>query len=69
MPQKTNLLKELGWDDALIKHFMIEDSELISEPQEELKTEVSDTNSLFINYNAHSSGTALILESNKITNK
>ena len=53
MPQKSNLLKELGWDDALIKHFMIEDSEFVEPPHTELKTEVFDTNSLTISYIMH----------------
>lgn len=65
MPQKSNLLKELGWDDALIKHFMIEDSEFVEPPHAELKTEVFDTNSLTISYNAFASGTSAVLEVRK----
>lgn len=65
MPKKSNLLKELGWDDALIKHFMIEDSEFVESPHTELETEVFDTNSLTISYNAFASGTAAVLTVNK----
>jgi len=65
MPKKSNLLKELGWDEALIKHFMIEDSEFVESPHTELEAEVFDTNSLTISYNAFASGTSAILTVNK----
>ena len=65
MSQKSNLLKELGWDEALIKHFMVDDSDLIEHPQQELKTELFDTNTFTINYNTISSGSTVILKIKK----
>ena len=65
MQKKSNLLKELGWSDDLINHFMIEDNEYADQPQSELKTEVFDTNSLTISFNACSVGNAAVLKVNK----
>ena len=31
MFKKSNLLKELGWNDALIRHFMVEDGEFVNQ--------------------------------------
>ena len=64
MSQKSNLLKELGWDDALIKHYMVDESEYVEIPHTELEVEIFDSNSLTINYNTLSSGTSAILTVN-----
>ena len=58
MSKKTKILKEMGWDDALIKHFMVEDSECAEQSQSALKVKVLDSDSLTIKYNAIASGTS-----------
>ena len=56
MSKKSELLKELGWNEELIQHFMIDDSDYSSEEEKELKTEVYETNSLTFTYNAGTNG-------------
>lgn len=52
MQKKSNLLKELGWDDRLISHFMIDDSEYNSNQSELPMVEVYESNTLTITYNS-----------------
>jgi len=65
VPKKSNLLKELGWNDALIRHFMVEDGEFVNQAKTELKTEVFETSSFTMSYNALASGTTAILTINR----
>lgn len=67
MPNKSDLLKQLGWSDILIQHFMVDDSDY-SETKiiDDNHVEVFDSNSFTITYNAEISGTATIV---KTTNK
>ncbi len=62
MKSKTNLLKELGWSDELIQHFMIEDCEYSDDKELELQTKVYESNSLTFTYNAPVSGQYVIQE-------
>ena len=39
MTSKKNLLKELGWPNELIQHFMIDDSEYTDDPSSEYPAE------------------------------
>lgn len=62
MPNKSDLLKQLGWNDILIQHFMIDDSDYAERKQtDDNHVEVFDSNSFTITYNAEISGTATIV--------
>lgn len=63
MPNKSDLLKQLGWSDILIQHFMVDDSDY-SETKiiDDNHVEVFDSNSFTITYNAEISGTATIVK-------
>lgn len=52
MNKKSDLLKELGWDDNLISHYMIDDSILIQTQNEQPFFEVYESNTLTISYNS-----------------
>ena len=59
MASKKNLLKELGWSDELIKHFMIDDSEYIDSDKPELVATIYDTSSYVVNLNHKVSGNTI----------
>lgn len=71
MSKKVDLLKQLGWDDTLIKHFMINDSDYIEKTQSNNShVEICDCNSIIITYNSELSGTAATVgTSNPIIHK
>jgi len=50
MTKKSDLLKELGWGEDLICHFMIEDSEFAEIGEPELTAEVYDSHTLTITF-------------------
>ena len=56
MTKKSDLFKELGWDDKLIQHFLIEDSEYDDKEEKQLVAEVSDLRSMTVTFNAENSG-------------
>ena len=56
MKKKSDLFKELGWDDQLIKHFLIEDSDFDENEDHQLIAEVSDSHSMTITFSAENSG-------------
>ncbi len=60
MTSKTNLLKEIGWDDALVRHFLIEDNDYSEKKEPELQTEIYESNSLTFTYDAQVSGQYII---------
>ncbi len=43
MGKKSDLLKELGWNDDLIRHYMIEDSDYGETVESQLVAEVYDS--------------------------
>ena len=53
---KSDLFKELGWDDRLIQHFMIKDSVNVDNSEEPLLTEVYDSHSMTVTFNSENSG-------------
>ena len=61
MASKKNLLKELGWSDELISHFMIDDSEYTDTDKPELVATVYDMSSFIVNSNQKISGNAVIV--------
>lgn len=48
MSKKSDLLKELGWSDDLIRHFLVEDSYVIDYDDQNLITEVYDSHSMTV---------------------
>lgn len=64
MSKKAILLKKLGWNDALIKHFKIDDSGYVRHPQNELITKTNDTTSFIISYNINSANTVSVIDIN-----
>ena len=52
MAKKSDLLKELGWTDDLIRHYMVEDMDFGDFGKEELISEVHDTNSMTVTFTA-----------------
>ena len=67
MSTKSDLLRQLGWDDTLIEHFLISD-EYIEKTKEDLLAEVFDTNSMTITYNAGLSGSSVKISMNNTDN-
>lgn len=59
--KKSDLFKELGWNDQLIQHFMIKDTEFGDEEDQHLVVEVSDTRSMTVTFNAENSGSNYIV--------
>lgn len=55
MKSKVGLLQELGWNDELIKHFMIDDTEYLEQPEHELRADVFETNTFTLTCNAQNS--------------
>lgn len=56
MVKKSELLKELGWNEDLIQHFMIDDSIFSEHEESDLKTEMFETNSMTVTFNSENSG-------------
>lgn len=54
MGKKSDLLKEMGWSEDLINHFMISDSVYSESPEQELVAEVYDSHSLKVSFSAES---------------
>lgn len=52
MTKKSDLLKELGWTDDLIRHFMVDDTDSWDSGNEELIAEVHDTHSMTVTFSA-----------------
>lgn len=61
MKKKSDLFKELGWDDQLIQHYMIEDCEFDEKEEQQLLAEISDTRSMTVTFNAENSGSNFIV--------
>ncbi len=61
MKKKSDLFKELGWDDQLIQHYMIEDFEFDEKEEQQLVAEISDTRSMTVTFNAENSGSNFIV--------
>ena len=64
MSKKSDLLKELGWNDELIQHYMIEDSESKNENHHPLEVEKFEANHMTIIYNAETAGSRVLLKTN-----
>lgn len=62
MIKKNDLLKELGWDDQLIQHFMIENSEFDETDEKTKLVDVSDSCSMTLTLNAENAGTNFIIK-------
>ena len=60
MATKKELLKELGWNDELIQHFMVDDSTYRVDQDLEYQNEVFETNTLTFTYNSQVSGQYVI---------
>ena len=62
MTKKTDLLKELGWSDDLIRHFMVEDSEYLETTEPELVAEIFDSHSMRVTFNSENTvGTSFVV--------
>ncbi len=60
MAKKSDLLKELGWDDRLIEHFLIDNSDYTEkELIEDNRVTVYDSSSFTIAYNVEESGSSI----------
>ena len=62
MPRKSDLLRGLGWDDNLIRHFMIEDSGYIESEDSPYIAEVYDSNSMTVTFNSENVGSNFIVK-------
>lgn len=62
MVKRTNLLKILGWDDALIKHYMIDNNECDTVDDFDIETETFDSNNLTVTFDANNSGSFYLLK-------
>lgn len=58
MTKKSELLKELGWSEDLIRHYMIEDSDIVETGANELIAEVHDSHSMTVIFSAENSSTS-----------
>lgn len=56
MATKKELLKELGWGEDLIQHFLVDDSKYIPDQEMEYHNEIFESNSLTFTYNAQVNG-------------
>ena len=56
MKSTSELLKELGWDDDLIQHYMIEDSDHSDTGDIELVAQVFDSRTLTVTFSAECAG-------------
>ena len=54
MGKKSDLLKEMGWSEDLIKHFLISTSEYSELPEQEMVAEIYDSHSLKLSFSAES---------------
>ncbi len=63
MLKKSNLLKEIGWDDKLIQHFMIIDSDENASQEDPLIAEVYDSHSLTLTFDTANSGSSFFVKS------
>ena len=61
MKKKSDLFKELGWDDQLIQHYMIEDFEFDEKEEQQLVAEISDARSMTVTFNTENSGSNFIV--------
>lgn len=52
MAKKSDLLKELGWTDDLIRHYMVEDMDAGNFGNDELIAEVHDMHSMTVTFTA-----------------
>ena len=50
--KKRDLLKEIGWNDELIKHFMVDDIPCETETEENMSIPVQDTSTMTFTYNS-----------------
>jgi len=60
MATKKDLLKELGWTDEIIRHFMVDDRVYQSDHESELQNEVFESNTLTFTYSAQMNGQYVI---------
>lgn len=58
MVTKSEMLKELGWSDELIGHFLISDDNETDTNEPELIPEIYDTHSLTVSFSAVNSSSA-----------
>ncbi len=62
MIAKSDLLKELGWNDDLIRHFMVTESGETDRQEEPAVVEVFDSHSLTLTFNAGNSGSLYVIK-------
>ena len=62
MKVKSELLKELGWNDTLIQHFMVDDSGENVGREEAYDVGVFDSRSLTLTINAEQSGSIYLIK-------
>lgn len=65
MKNRTDLLKEIGWTDELIQHFLVDDSDLFEQRPDDLSPNVFDTNTYTVVCNAVTSGNQMIVTGHK----
>jgi hypothetical protein len=56
------LLKELGWNDDLIRHFMVTDSGETDRQEDQTVVEVFDSHSMMLTFNAENSGSLYVVK-------
>lgn len=61
MAKKSDLLKQLGWNNQLIQHFMVVDTEYTNNENNQLKVEVYDSSSLKVSLNSEKSGSTILI--------
>ena len=63
MAKKSDLLKELGWTDDLIRHYMVENADTREIGNEELIAEVHDTHSMTVTFSAENqAGSSFVIK-------
>lgn len=62
MPKKSSLLKELGWNDELIRHFMIDDVHKDEALEELSDAKVYDSHSITLTFNAEKTGSSFFIK-------
>lgn len=63
MAKKSELLKELGWNDELIRHFMVDDSYFIEKQDSTVNLKSFETNFITVTYESWNSESVLNYES------
>lgn len=60
--KKSELLRELGWNDELIKNYILDDDGFDYEEEPNISGDIFETNSMIITYNSDTSASNLIID-------